>query len=285
VQKAQIVSGLLSGFFERFSARMSAERIEYSLVYMNQTGHVNSTWLEQIRLWQYGIAFPVNASYHDIYPEEEVKREDILGWMTVAMIGVEFLFGGFSAGAAMVVEERERGTLKRLVASPISAWDLFAGKTLSTLAALTLSAVVCVLFGVFAIGARINFDPVSNPEHLLVPALLLVGALFSVGVGLIISIFAKTSKGATGLANALAWPLMFLAGVWFPEYMLPEWLRPLAHFFPLTQIIDAIRGMLVFKRTLAEVAAPTAMAVAATVVVFAVGIAVYKKKMKEAVER
>ena len=267
--REQVATAILTRFFEELSDRTAQARIEAA------EHHMPPQAPPQLGDWMRGLAWPVNATVHTVVPEALVGKAGLRGWFSIAMAGVEFLIAGMSIGAVMIVEERDKKTLRRLLAAPIGPWDLLIGKTLSGLLWLAISALVCVLYGL-AWGARISWDPLANPAHALVPVLMLLGALTSVGMGLIISMAARTAKGASGLATAISWPLMFITGIWLPKWMLPEPLRALADYFPLTMAIDAIRDVMVFGKGMEAVLPVLPWLAGMAVLIYGLGALAYK---------
>jgi len=271
--REQVTRAVLTEFFDKLSDEVAKRRIEII------AEHLPPEAPPEVVDFMRGLAWPVNASVSVVTPKALLGKAGLMGWFTIAMIGTEFLIAGMIAGAVMVVEEKDKKTLRRLLAAPIGPWDLLIGKTLSGLASLALSAAACLAFGL-ALGARINWDPLANPAHALVPVLLLLGALMSLGMGLLISMLAKSTKGAEGLATAVSWPLMFLTGIWYPKWLLPGPLRLLADYFPLTMAIDAVRSAVVFNAGLEVVLPVLPWLVLATVVIYGLGALAYKYVLK-----
>jgi len=168
--------------------------------------------LSMTKPWVLGLASPINTSVEVIKPKNLVSRADILGFMVISVIGIEALFSGLSVGSTAVVEEKEKGTLRRLPASPITQLELLASKTLSCLAVITLSAIATVAVDL-GVGARIHFNAL-DPASWLAILHLALAAIFFIGVGLIISIIAKTSRTAEAITMAIAFPYMFTPGMW-----------------------------------------------------------------------
>jgi len=266
--KEQMARAILTEFFKRLSDGIAEVRIEI------MEGYVPPDAPPYVIDWMRGLAWPLNATVSTIVPEAIATKAGIRGWFSVAMAGVCLLMCGLSIGATLVVEERERGTLRRLMAAPIGPWDLLVGKTLSALLWLAISTLVCLLYGL-AWGAHIAWDPL-NPAHLLVPIIMLMGALMMIGLGLLISMVAKTSKGASGLATAIGWPLMFLTNIWMPAWLLPEGLRWFATHFPLAMAIEAARQVLVFGAGLEAILPVMPWLVLFTAIFYGLGALAYK---------
>ena len=47
------------------------------------------------------------------------------------------------------------------------------------------------------------------------------------------------------ITNVITLPMMFLSGLFFPISTLPSWLSDVSKYFPLTYLINAIRGIYV----------------------------------------
>jgi ABC-2 type transport system permease protein len=64
-------------------------------------------------------------------------------------------------------------------------------------------------------------------------------------MGFAVSGWARTEDVAAPVANAIALPMMFLSGVFFPRDAMPEALRAVADFLPLSYLADALRNVAV----------------------------------------
>lgn len=78
---------------------------------------------------------------------------------------------------------------------------------------------------------------------------LLGGAVF-VSMGFAVSGWAGSEDVAAPVANAIALPMMFLSGVFFPRDAMPETLRAVADFLPLSYLADALRDVAIDGQTL-----------------------------------
>ena len=55
----------------------------------------------------------------------------------------------------------------------------------------------------------------------------------------------KDPEAAAGLGNAIAFPMMFLSGTYWPVSIMPAFLQSTAQFLPLTYFSEALRGSMV----------------------------------------
>ncbi|RLG87124.1 MAG: hypothetical protein DRO15_05330 [Thermoprotei archaeon] len=235
--------------------------------------------LSMMKLWILGLASPINTPVEVVKPKNLVSRADILGSMVISVIDIEALFSDLSVGSTAVVEEKEKGTLRRLLASSITPLELLAGKTLSCLAVITLSAIAIVAVGL-SIGARIHFNAL-DPASWLAILHLALAAIFFIGVGLIISIIAKTSRTAEAITMAIAFPYIFTSGMWWPppEY-LPKPLKSFALINPATVAVDTARRVLGYDLEVDTILPKTPIVIAAATIVFIIEVSVYKIILK-----
>ncbi len=294
---SQINYGIISGFIEQFKQRFSEYKINYTLSMMEQWSSYyelpesipapwsgkNISFIEFLRTYFMGLANPINASYEEVKPEALMNRSTIIGWYSIGAIGMMFLYTGFSIGALMIVEEKERGTLGRILSTPATGSDLLIGKTMAGVLILGISAFIALIVAVTLCGAKILWNPL-NPVHWLVIPLMIATSLMTIGIGILLSLVAKTSRGASSLATALGLLLAFTAGIWFPREWLPSWMALLAEYFPVTWGIDAIRNIIVYGSSFEELIPDLVKVLIATIVLYSLGVIVYKKTIRKYIE-
>jgi ABC-2 type transport system permease protein len=79
----------------------------------------------------------------------------------------------------------------------------------------------------------------------LLIGLVVLGALTFVSMGYAVSSFAKTQEGVMPIVQIISFPMLFLSGVFFPLEILPEFMRGVAAYLPLTFLSDALRQVTV----------------------------------------
>ncbi|ADM27616.1 ABC-2 type transporter [Ignisphaera aggregans DSM 17230] len=275
----------ISSFFNEFSRRVALSKVDTSIGYIEKSlsSITDSARLVELTVrFMYGIAIPLNVSFEEVKPEVYSSRPNILGWYTLGAVGMMFLYTGFPYGAAVLYEEKERGTLKRILASPMKPWELIVGVILSGIASMVLSALVALLAGL-SLGAHIIFNP-TNLLHWAAIILLLIGALMSIGIGVALSMLAKTSRGASGLGIVLGLLLSFLAGIWYPKMMMPKWLQILADIFPPTWVFDTVRNIVVFNLGTEEVYVSFAKILIALAIILLLDIIIYRYRLRRYIE-
>jgi ABC-2 type transport system permease protein len=76
-----------------------------------------------------------------------------------------------------------------------------------------------------------------------VPVVIILSIALS-GLGILIASFMRSQQGFQLLIQVLIFPLIFLAGVFFPVNQAPDWLQVLSKINPMTYGVDAIRQIM-----------------------------------------
>lgn len=142
-------------------------------------------------------------------------------------------------GAIPLVAQREKLILKRLSATPLRRWALVGSNVLVRLAiaivqALLIMGIGAVAFGVAVVGSLA-----------LLALFVVVGATMFIAMGYLVASFAPTEESTNGVVSVVNFPLMFLSGTFFPIDLMPEPLRAVAQFLPLTYLNDSLRQVMV----------------------------------------
>jgi ABC-2 type transport system permease protein len=152
----------------------------------------------------------------------------ILG-LTVMQLGLFSVSFGF-------VQLKRTGALRRLFATPTSpAYFLGAQVTSRLLIGL---AQVLILLGV---GLWFGLHLVGSIFLLL--AISVLGSVIFLAIGFSIAGWAKNEDQAAPVANLISLPMTFLSGVFFSRDAMPDFLRTITDYLPLTYLNHALRSV------------------------------------------
>ena len=153
--------------------------------------------------------------------EGELEQADLTQSM-VPGITVLFVFLAAQTVARSIYEEKQAGSLRRLLAAPVRGWELMAGKLLPILI-LTLIQIVFI----FAVGALLlpvlgigRLGIGNDPLAWAVTSILM--ALCSTSLGILIAAIAKTEGQISGVSNVVLWVAGFLGGTLIPAFLLQQ---------------------------------------------------------------
>ena len=200
--------------------------------------------------------------------EPGARRQPVTGaalryvdWLFPGILGMNMMFSCLFGVGYVVLRYRKSGFLKRLHATPLTAFEFLTAQVLSRLGLILL--VTTLLYA--AVSAIIGFHCAGSTLLLLSVAAL--GALSLIALGITVAARFASEELVGGLLNLLTWPMMLLSGIWFSLEGSPRWVQWLAHAFPLTHTLDAARAVMLDAAGPAEIA-PHLLYLAATALVF-----------------
>lgn len=150
-----------------------------------------------------------------------------LSIMQTGLFGVVFTF----------VQWKQRGVLRRLMATPMRVRDFFFSQLVTRLSTVALQIGVLIAVGLLAF----HFHFQGNLLYVLLVGI--AGGGIFLAMGLAISGASKSEETAAPIANLVSLPLMFLSGVFFPRSSMPSWLQGITQYSPLTYVSDALRSI------------------------------------------
>lgn len=136
-----------------------------------------------------------------------------------------------------IVSQRETGALRRFRATPLRPLAYITADVLVRFVITMLSIAVMFLVGILAFGA--------SPEGSFVNVLLAtaLGVLAFLAFGYALAAAMPSQGVAQAVGNVLMFPLIFLSGAAVPLAVLPDDVRQIARFSPLTQLVEMLQGL------------------------------------------
>jgi len=174
-------------------------------------------------------------------------------YITPGLMGMILLFAGMQSSLAMVYD-REMGSMRVLLVSPLPRWFLLTSRL--------LAAVLVACLQVYAYLAIAWFWEVRPPRlgYLAVlPALLLSGMMLG-ALGLLLSSVIRQLENFAGVMNFVIFPMFFASSALYPLWRVREssWLLwQICSWNPFTPAVELIRFALHLQLNLTALAAVT----------------------------
>jgi ABC-2 type transport system permease protein len=168
----------------------------------------------------------------------QTQQLNSVSFFVPSILGMALMQLGIFASIPLV-QQREKGILKRLNATPLPRWALVGSNVVVRLIIAAAQTGLILGIGTAVLGVQISGNwPV-------IIGFVALGALTFTSIGYVIASFARTEEAANGMTSVIQFPLMFLSGIFFPLEIMPDWLRGVATFMPLTYLGDALRQSMV----------------------------------------
>jgi ABC-2 type transport system permease protein len=187
-------------------------------------------------------------------PVVATKLEEVAGrnlryvdFLTPGILGMTIMQLGISSVAFAFVVDRQRGVIRRIMATPISRRSYMAAHVLHRL--LLAVVQVLILLGVAILAFKVTV--VGSIWALLLVTIL--GAILFLCLGFAVTGVVATENGVPAVTQLVTLPQLFLSGVFFSRDAAPAFLRPVANILPLTYLNDALRDVSVTGKALTDI--------------------------------
>lgn len=184
------------------------------------------------------------------YTKATVSGEEIryVDWLLPGILGMNMMFSALFGVGYVIVRYRKNGMLKRLKATPLTAFEFLTAQVVSRL--WLIMAISMVVY----FGTDLFLGFTMNGSYLNLFIVFALGSMCMISLGLLSASRMASEEMAGGLLNLLTWPMMFLSGVWFSLEGSPEILRQFSQLLPLTHVVDATRAIMIDGVGLLEIA-------------------------------
>ena len=149
-------------------------------------------------------------------------------------------FGSIFGSGFSIIVDRQVGTIKSFLVTPISKDAILFGKLIAGTLQSLLYGMLALALG-FLFGAGIAMGVVGL---LWIMALILFVSLSFNALALIIASRIKTVELYAIVAQAITLPTWFLSGAFFPSSSFPSFIQPFSYGDPLTYATSGIRDVM-----------------------------------------
>jgi len=158
----------------------------------------------------------------DMQPVIEEKQSSPGLIQAVSGTAVMMLLFGLAAMGAGLLEEKENGTLKRLLYAPIRASHILLGKTIASNIVALLQLSVLFLYAAYAF----KLDLGKNTPALI--TMMITTAFACSGFGMFLASIAKSRQQVQMLSSVIVLSMSAIGGSMIPTFLMPAFMQKLS---------------------------------------------------------
>jgi ABC-2 type transport system permease protein len=193
-----------------------------------------------------GLIFSLVFPFFFVYVFGAIFKNDFIENPIAYMLSGVIITTVFESSlniASTTVDDMVSGFMKEVLVSPAKRVTVAMGQLLSAATVSTLQGFMILIIGLFT---GIRFTSWITPVYILL-SMICVGLAFS-GVGLFLATIVRSGQTFQIVKTAVTMPLTFVSGAYIPLSMLPNTLRYVAYFNPMTYATAFFR-MIVLEKT------------------------------------
>ena len=198
-----------------------------------------------------------------------IRQIRYIDWLFPGILGMNIMFSALYGVGFVVVRYRKNGVLKRLHATPLTAFEYLGAQMVSRL--FLLAFTLSILW----VGCDWIFDFAVEGAYLDLIVVFLLGCLSLSAMGLVVASRGDSEEFTNGVLNFITWPMMFLSEVWFSIEGAPVWVKTIAKLFPLTHLLTGVRKIMNDGATLGDVGFELTILIAMTLIFLIVGASLF----------
>ncbi len=183
---------------------------------------------------------------------------------------VMFLLFGVMIGTEGLLEERDKGTMARLIVAPVPRSSILGGK----LAAQFLVSLLQISL-LFAAGHFIfNMDTGNSLPGLVL--MVAITAYTATAFGLLLAALVKTRRQASAFGVLTILLMSALGGSWWPLDIVPPFMRTLGHVTINAWALDGIKGLILHGQGFFDILPQAGVLFAYGTVCFLAGVKLFR---------
>jgi ABC-2 type transport system permease protein len=188
--------------------------------------------------------------------------------------GYAVMFAMFTvlSAAGGIVEEKERGTFRRLLIAPIPHWSLLGGKLLSQFLIGVAQVVLMLVLGALIFGANVG----GSLLGLLLITLATCWATTSLGILLVAVI--RSRKQIHPITTFVILATSAIGGSWYPLFMMPKAVQKVARVTLVAWAMEGYNRLMILGGSLSDVWVDIGVLLLYGVVCFAIGLRLFRFK-------
>jgi ABC-2 type transport system permease protein len=196
------------------------------------------------------------------------QQTKYVDFLIPGLIGFSILVSPMFSLVNISSEYKKTKLFKQLSLTPLTKMEWLASKILWYIVLTIASFLLMVGVGIVAFGAHVTLTVGLIP-------FLVVGPTLFASLGMLVGTVTKDPETAGVIGNIVTFPMMFLAGTFFPINIMPTYLQDIAHVLPLFYVIEGLNNVMVYGNFVGA-AIDIAVVAAITVIFFVAAARLFK---------
>lgn len=186
---------------------------------------------------------------------------------------------GMNSFAQSLRGEQYMGTLESVLASPIRIPTFLAGSTLWDFAYATAEVAIYFIVAIAAFGLSLN-----NANVLAALTSIVLTLTTFMGLGVVAAAFILRFKRGNPVTWLIASAGELFGGVYFPAEILPDWMRSISKWVPMTHALSALRKSLLSNASVDAISSDLLFLLVFTVLIWPLGVLLFQWALRKSEE-
>lgn len=208
------------------------------------------------------------------WPDQITQGREDFESSTFGVAGFAIMFAFLTAQvtATSIFQEKKEGTFRRLLAAPLSRWELLSGKMLPNFFVAILQMVILVAVSIILLPLVGQKAPTLGNSPLGLALTTILVALCSTSLGILLGAVCRTESQVGGISSVFLWLAGMVGGAFIPNFLLGDFLSAIGKVVPHYWAMQAYNDLMIRGTGVAEILPELGVLAGFVVVFFAIGL-------------
>jgi ABC-2 type transport system permease protein len=150
-------------------------------------------------------------------------------------------FGSALQSGTSIVLDIDSGFLQKMLVTPVSRYAILLGRLTSDAFRVAIQSTIILVLA-YALGASAETGIVGI--LLMLATVAFFGLAWS-GISLAIGMKTRSSETVFAIGGFLTFPLLFMSTALTPDTLMPDWIKTVSTFNPISYTVDAVRALMI----------------------------------------
>jgi ABC-2 type transport system permease protein len=183
------------------------------------------------------MLFIFGTIYSNTPPPPGTQTPDVISGLIPTFMAMVIGITGLMAVTITMATYRENGILRRLRTTPVNPIIVMAAQVIVVFIMTALGTLLLIIAG------RLFYNVHFGGSVLSLLGGFVLGSLSFFGIGFILAGVMPTARTAQVVAMVLLYQMLILSGAGWPRELMPPAIQKVAAFFPLTYVVNLLRGL------------------------------------------
>ncbi|MDW4903257.1 MULTISPECIES: ABC transporter permease [Streptomyces] len=201
------------------------------------------------------------------------NRQDYLNYLVPGLMAMMGMNIAMAVGTG-VNDDFRKGVMDRFRTMPIARSSVLIAKIVVELGRMMVAIVILLAMG-FALGMTLGTSVLGLLGAVALSAVFGAAIMW---IFIVLGLAMKTAQAVQGMGMLVLMPLQFGSSIFAPPTTMPGWLQTFTDYNPLSNLADAVRGLMMGGPVADSVWVTLAWAAAITLVMAPLAVSKFRKK-------
>ncbi|MFD0042860.1 ABC transporter permease [Streptomyces anulatus] len=201
------------------------------------------------------------------------NRQDYLNYLVPGLMAMMGMNIAMAVGTG-VNDDFRKGVMDRFRTMPIARSSVLIAKIVVELGRMMVAIIILLAMG-FTLGMSLGTSVLGLLEAVALSAVFGAAIMW---IFIVLGLAMKTAQAVQGMGMLVLMPLQFGSSIFAPPKTMPGWLQTFTDYNPLSNLADAVRGLMMGGPVANSVWVTLAWAAGITLVMAPLAVAKFRKK-------